>query len=154
MEGKMETSVTNTPAASCTSNSEVVARLWREAFNEGNLDALPELVRADFKNFDAITDGPEFLKSLITAQRRAFPDMHFTPLQVLVDADWVVTRARWTGTFLAPFSFIGFDGIDPTGRRFDVEHVHAFRFVDGKIAEHWAVRDDRTMHNQLLGNVL
>ncbi|MDP9072597.1 MAG: ester cyclase [Actinomycetota bacterium] len=153
----MEIDVTNTHAdthSPRTANAEVVARLWKEAFNDGDLDVLPELVRAEFKNFDVTTDGPEFLRSLITAQRSAFPDMHFTPLQVVADDDWVVTKARWMGTFLAPFTFIGFDGIKPTGRRFDVEHVHAFGFVDGKIAEHWAVRDDHTMHNQLLGDVL
>ncbi len=57
---------------------------------------------------------------------------------------------RWTGTFRGPFSFIGLEGVPPTGRRFDVEHAHAFRVSDDKIAEHWAIRDDLTMRNQLL----
>jgi predicted ester cyclase len=33
-----------------------------------------------------------------------------------------------------------------------VEHAQAFRFVDDKIAEHWAIRDDLAMHHQLLGS--
>lgn len=78
--------------------------------------------------------------------------MHFTVQQMFAVEDWVLTKARWTGTFTGPFPFIGLDGVAPTGRHFDVEHVHAFRLVDGKIAEHWAVRDDLTMHNQLLGS--
>jgi predicted ester cyclase len=132
-------------------NLDVVERLWEIAFNQGNLDVLPELVHEKFENFGTTTNGPKFLADLITAQRTAFPDMHFTPVQVLADGDWVIRRARWTGTFLAPFAFVGLDGVEPTGRSFDVDHVHAFRLVDGKIAEHWAVRDDLTMHKQLLG---
>lgn len=133
-------------------NVAVVDRLWNEAFNEGSLDVLPALVSREFVNFGSVTDGPAFLTTLITAQRTAFPDMRFTPMQILAADDWVLTKAGWTGTFKGPFSFIDLDGVEPTGRSFDVEHVHAFRFVDGKIAEHWAVRDDLTMHKQLLGD--
>jgi predicted ester cyclase len=138
-------------SASLDANVRVVARLWEEAFNDGALDVLNELAHEEFVNFDTVTNGPDFLAGLISAQRAAFPDMHFTPVQILAAGDWVITRARWTGTFRAPFAFVGLAGIEPTGRSFDVESVHAFRFVNGKIAEHWAVRDDLTMHRQLLG---
>jgi predicted ester cyclase len=140
-----------TATGSTDGNVEIVARLWQEVFNEGALEVLPELVHEEFVNFGAVTNGPAFLSRLINSQRSAFPDMHFTPLQVVSDEDWVITKARWTGTFKAPFDFIGLKGVAPTGRSFDAESVHAFRFVNGKIAEHWAVRDDLTMHNQLLG---
>jgi hypothetical protein len=36
-----------------------------------------------------------------------------------------------------------------TGREFAVTQTHWFRMKDGKIAEHWANRDDRTMGEQL-----
>ena len=133
------------------SNVEIVARLFDEAFNAGNLDVLAELVHTGFTNFGRIANGPAFLAELIRAQRTAFPDMRFETLQMLAADDWVITKMRWTGTFQAGFGFIGFAGIEPTGRSFDVEHAHAFRLADGKIAEHWAVRDDLTMHDQLLG---
>jgi predicted ester cyclase len=148
----MRSSNTTTPALGSVHNVEIVTRLWDEAFNAGTLDVLPELVSEDFVNFDTVTNGPEFLKTLIDAQRTAFPDMHFTPMQVFAVDDWVITKAKWTGTFRAPFAFTGLDGVTPTGRTFDVEHVHAFRFDDGKICEHWAVRDDLSMHRQLLGD--
>jgi predicted ester cyclase len=129
----------------------VVERLWEEAFNGGNTGALLELVNDQFTNFGQVRNGPEFLTGLINGQRAAFPDMHFETLQSFSDGDWVLTKMRWTGTFTGEFSFIGLDGVPPTGRSFDVEHAHAFRFVGDKIAEHWAVRDDLTMHQQLLG---
>jgi predicted ester cyclase len=134
-----------------SSNAEIVARLFDEAFNAGNLDTLAELVHTDFTNFGRIAHGPQFLAELIRAQRTAFPDMRFETLQTLAADDWVITKMRWTGTFQAGFDFIGFSGIEPTGRTFDVEHAHAFRLAQGKIAEHWAIRDDLTMHDQLLG---
>ena len=149
----METTETTTPVLSTLpdANVLVVARLCEEAFSAGDLAVLPELVNEEFVNFDSVTNGPDFLRGLISAQRAAFPDMQFTPLQVFVAEDWVITKARWTGTFRAPFAFVGLAGVEPTGRPFDVESVHAFRFVNGKISEHWAVRDDLTMHRQLLG---
>ena len=33
-------------------------------------------------------------------------------------------------------------GIEPTGKRVSPQQSHWFRVVDGKVAEHWAVRDD------------
>jgi len=142
-----------TPRSNATaSNVAIVIRLWDEVFNKGALDVLEQLVRREFTNFGQTTHGPQFLAGLITAQRAAFPDMHFTILHVFADGDWIITKARWTGTFQGPFPFLGLDGVEPTGRRFDVLHVHGFRCVEGTIAEHWAVRDDLTMHAQLLGS--
>jgi len=135
------------------SNTAVVVRLWEEAFNNDALDVLADLVSNEFTNFGQVTNGPQFLAGLITAQRAAFPDMYYTILQVFADDDWVLTRVRWRGTFANPFPFLRLDGVKPTGRSFDVLHVHGFRLVDRKIAEHWAVRDDLTMHMQLLGNI-
>jgi predicted ester cyclase len=132
-------------------NVAVVATLWREAFNDGDSEILTELVHTEFTNFDEILDGPQFLGDLIRAQRSSFPDMHVETLQTVAAGDWVIMRTRWTGTFVNPHSYLGLAGVEPTGRRFDVKHAHAFRLVDGKVAEHWAIRDDLTMHNQLLG---
>jgi predicted ester cyclase len=36
-------------------------------------------------------------------------------------------------------------GIAPTGKRVAAQQSHWFRVVDGKVAEHWAVRDDLSM---------
>ena len=35
------------------------------------------------------------------------------------------------------------------GRSYTVTHVHIYRVADGKIREHWAVRDDLSMLRQL-----
>jgi predicted ester cyclase len=41
------------------------------------------------------------------------------------------------------------EGIAPTGGRVAAQQSHWFRVVDGKLAEHWAVRDDLGMLQQL-----
>jgi predicted ester cyclase len=33
-------------------------------------------------------------------------------------------------------------GKAPTGKEYAVEHIHIWRLQDGKVIEHWSVRDD------------
>jgi len=40
-------------------------------------------------------------------------------------------------------------GVQPTGNTFEVQHIHMYRVLDGKIAEHFANRDDVGMMRQL-----
>ncbi len=40
-------------------------------------------------------------------------------------------------------------GIPPTGEHFAAQQSHWIRVADGKIAEHWAVRDGLGMMRQL-----
>jgi predicted ester cyclase len=40
-------------------------------------------------------------------------------------------------------------GVQPTGRAFEVQHIHMYRVLDGKIAELFANRDDVGMMRQL-----
>jgi predicted ester cyclase len=39
--------------------------------------------------------------------------------------------------------------IAPNGKTFSVKHIHRFLMRDGKIVEHFAVRDDLGMFRQL-----
>ena len=43
----------------------------------------------------------------------------------------------------------GSSGVAPTGKFFQVQHMHMFRVLDGLIAEHFANRDDVEMMRQL-----
>jgi len=40
-------------------------------------------------------------------------------------------------------------GVEPTGRRVEVEQIHMFCVRDGQLTEHFAVRDDLGMGRQL-----
>jgi predicted ester cyclase len=40
-------------------------------------------------------------------------------------------------------------GAQPTGKRFEVQHIHWYKVRDGKITDHYANRDDLGMTQQL-----
>ena len=59
---------------------------------------------------------------------------------------WFSSRGRHVGN-----AFPQLAGREPTGREIVAEAVHIFRVADGKITEHWAVRDDLGLLRQLDG---
>jgi predicted ester cyclase len=88
--------------------------------------------------------GPASFKQLVTFYRSAFPDAEFTIEDVLADGDKVVMRNTFSGTHRGPFM-----GIAPTGRRVSQEQIHIVRVASGQVVEHWAVRDDLSLLQQL-----
>jgi predicted ester cyclase len=74
------------------------------------------------------------------------PDSTWSMLRLIADGDFVVCHNTWSGTYGASV----FRGVPTTeGNRFSVEHIHIYRLAEGKIAEHWVVRDDLGMMLQL-----
>ncbi len=76
--------------------------------------------------------------------RTAFPDLHFTIEELVAEGDTVAGRLTMSGTHQGPLM-----GIPPTGRSVRQDHMHFVRFRDGKAIEHWGVRDELGMMQQL-----
>ena len=57
---------------------------------------------------------------------------------MIAEGDVVAVRVASTGTSLGPINGV----IPPTGRSFSTRQSHWFRVRDGRLAEHWATRDD------------
>jgi predicted ester cyclase len=58
----------------------------------------------------------------------------------------VVCHNRWSGTYRGT----SFRGVPTRGAsRFSVEHIHIYRITAGRIREHWVVRDDLAMMQQV-----
>ena len=76
--------------------------------------------------------------------RTAFPDLHFEIEELVAEGDVVAGRLTMSGTHEGPLM-----GTPPTGRSVRQEHMHFVRFEDGKAVEHWGVRDDLVMMQQL-----
>ena len=74
-----------------------------------------------------------------------FPDVTITIDSLIADGDDVAARVTARGTNHGPIG----GHIPPTGRAFVAAQVHWFRVKEGKLAEHWAVRDDLTAMLQL-----
>jgi predicted SnoaL-like aldol condensation-catalyzing enzyme len=129
-------------------NKAVVRRYVEEVWNGHDLDAIDGLVSPKYFN-----------RAPGTAPRRAappppppavgwllsvFPDHRFDVEDVAADGETVALRGTMTGTHEGELL-----GIAPTGKRVAAQQSHWFRVEDGKIAEHWAVRDDLVMMRQL-----
>ena len=97
--------------------------------------------------------GREGMAAIYRDLYQAFPDYHFEVEQLLVDGDWVTAVYRQTGTHLGTPDLPVLGGllcdVPPTGRNVSVMNIHTYRFEDGLIAEHHAVRDDLGMMQQL-----
>ena len=79
---------------------------------------------------------------------KAFPDATWSCEEVLSEGDRVVCRVNMRGTNSGPLEFLRFP-LPATGRKVESEAIHIFRVTGGKIAEHWAGRDDIGMMRQL-----
>jgi steroid delta-isomerase-like uncharacterized protein len=130
-------------------NKALIRRFIEEAWNEHNQSIIEEVVAPDYLNHAA---PPEHQRGIAGAKRTldwlvaAFPDTRFDIEDIIADGDLVAIRGTNSGTHEGEFA-----GISPTGKHYAVEHMHWFRVAGGKIAEHWVVRDDLGMRQQLEG---
>jgi len=109
--------------------------------NAHDLEALTELFTSD--TFDNVggAAGPQWWREVFQFLYATLPDWQWTLDDLVAEGDRVVARLTVRGTHLG--SEIPFlRGIAPTGRVVTWTHHHSFRLVDGRIAEHWANRDD------------
>ena len=128
-------------------NKAQFRRTYEEVLNRGILDVADELVAPDFLNHEAPPGrnrGPESMRGLATMLRTAFPDLRFTIEELVGEGDTVAGRVTLSGTHEGPLM-----GMPPTGCSVRQNSMHFVRFRDGKAIEHWGVRDDLGMMQQL-----
>src|SRR5258708_9147472 len=129
-------------------NKAIAARIPLEAFNQGKLEVIDELIADD--NVDhaelppGMPPGKEGLKLLVTSLRSAFPDLKVTLQMEIAEGDLVVEYGTQTGTMTGEFA-----GMPPSGKTATWDAIHITRIKDGKIVEHWAVQDHLGMLQQL-----
>ena len=127
-------------------NKAVVHR-WVEAFNEGNLDAVDELVTDSYIRHDPNAPevrGPEEEKRLIVMYRSAFPDLHFTVEDMVAEGDKVATRIGISATHRGELL-----GIPPTEKQLAFTAMELYRIANGKIDEQWVNVDTLGMMQQI-----
>jgi predicted ester cyclase len=123
-------------------NKELVRRQF-ELLNAGDVDGAANLWAAESSNHGRKTD-PRGMSRMYESLR-ALHEQH-TLHEILSEGDWVAVRTTCKGVHSAtpeiPVNGGMFVGLSPTGRSYTAQHIHLFRIVDGKLAEHWASRDD------------
>jgi predicted ester cyclase len=83
-------------------------------------------------------------KDLVGGLLRAFPDMHFTVEDQLIQGDRVAFRWRATGTHTGPLG-----AAPPTGKTVVLDGLIMDRMTDGKVRERWEQWDQPLMLQQL-----
>ena len=117
-------------------NKIIARRVFEEAWNQRDLDAVDEICATDFVRHDPASSnlsgpiGPEGYKQVITFYTTAFPDHHFVVEDMIAEGDRVVTRWTATGTHQGDLA-----GIPPTGVKGIVTGITIARFGEGKIVE-------------------
>ncbi len=127
-------------------NKTIVCR-WVEAFNDGDLDAVEELLTDSYVRHDPNSPevhGPEEEKQLIAIYRSAFPDLHFTLEDIVAEDDRVATRLGISATHEGELF-----GIPPTGKQLAFTAMELYRLKEGKIEEQWVNVDTLGMMQQL-----
>ena len=123
-----------------------LARRTIAAFEAGDDSVVDELIHAEHRDHVA-TDGRsgrEGVRGSIAWVNDTFADRELVVEDLIASGDRVVARLRFSATHVGEL-----DGIAPTGRRFEADHVHIWRVADGRLAEHWMLRDDLSTMRQL-----
>jgi steroid delta-isomerase-like uncharacterized protein len=123
-----------------------------EAFNRGDMDAAAEHFAEDCRNHGRQV-GRAGVRAVLKDIQTTFPDVRQTVLNSVAEGEWVVVRCSFAGTHRGvgriPVNGGMLVGVPPTGRHFEVQHIHMYRLKDGKIVDHYANRDDLGMMQQL-----
>ena len=123
-------------------------RIWIEGLNRGDVSAADAAFASDcVVHITGIADplrgiGP--FKELVGGLLAAFPDLHFTIEDQLVEGDRATFRWRATGTHSGPLG-----AAPPTGKPVAIEGLVIDRIVDGKVQERWEQWDQSLMLQQL-----
>jgi steroid delta-isomerase-like uncharacterized protein len=128
-------------------NKALLRRFFEEVWNEGNLDAIDEIMSPNFTNQTAqpgISPDRDGVKQFVAAYRSAFPDVHMHVEDQVAEGDRVVTRFTGTGTHTGDLM-----GIPATGKEINVTGMGLHRVEGGQIVEGWTEADQMGMMQQL-----
>jgi steroid delta-isomerase-like uncharacterized protein len=123
-----------------SNETKMLERLFDEAWSEGNLEVVDELITDEYvldePTFEGEVRGPDGLNRAIRTFRDAFPDLELAIDHRVSGAhdvvDGVLIRGTHEGDFL---------GLAPTGKQVEVRGLMIHRFRDGELIEDYASWD-------------
>jgi predicted ester cyclase len=140
--------------AMSAANKELVRRHFEELWNHRDLTVAEELMAEDYLEHAVApfgqaepgrVDGPAAMRQTAEWLLTQFPDLHMRIEAIIAEGDTVAVRVYSEGTNLGPLNGV----VPPTGKRFAARQSHWFRVDGGKLAEHWATREDLVAMLQL-----
>ena len=145
------------PTTTEEENEALVRRFQEEAFGQGRLEVLEEVLAADFVAHAPGLDtwlpaahtprmNQAVMAETIREFRTDFPDVRITIEELVAEGDRVAIRMVESGTQADPLDT--WNSPD-TGRRMHVETWIFSRVACGKIAEQWVLPDNLSLLRQL-----
>ncbi len=114
-------------------NKKALQRLLNEAWNNGNLKAIEELVSPEFYYKDTLGSefqGIEGYSRMATNWRTAFPDCHYEHDMIIGEGDWISVISSFTGTFKGKLA-----GFEPNRKPVSWRTSGYYRWIEGKLVE-------------------
>jgi predicted ester cyclase len=135
-------------------NKDLVRRHFEVLWNKDELALADEMMAEDYvenalapfgSEAPGHVSGPDHIRGVVQWLKEQFPDITFRIDAIISEGELVAARIFSEGTNLGPLGGV----IPPTGKKMGIFQTHWFRVTDGKLAEHWATRDDLTGMLQL-----
>lgn len=118
---------------SIADNKATYQRFIDEILNGRDLAAVPRYTPASFVDHrHEESNGIEGTQKFLASVFAAFPDIHFTPEDMVAEGDRVVVRFSIVGTHKGEFI-----GVAPTGKKVKWTGINIGRVVNGQIVELW-----------------
>jgi predicted ester cyclase len=133
---------------SAAEDSRRIVAEFGERIAAGDLSAFDDLVAEDFVNHAASPQGRDGLRTTYGVLRHDFGDWTVEEHQVLADGDRVVVHMTLHGRHVASTMPL-LSGVPVRNTEVAWTFIHIWRVQDGRIAEHWACRDDLGVLHQL-----
>ena len=134
-------------AAMSIEDNKAVARRFFEAFSNGNMDAVADLMADDHVFHFPLAPGPQDKAQHVANQRMIktiFPDYRMEVIDQIAEGDMVTTRCDMRGTQQGEFQ-----GRPGTGQTFEINLVNIMRIRDGLIVDEWDEFDTLSFLAQL-----
>lgn len=130
-------------------NVALVRRWFQEAWNEGRLETIHELMAADAVGVgqagsEALISGPQQFQVFVEKLRGAFPDIQVTVEDAFGSSEKVAMR--WSATMTHRGNHLG---IPPTGKRVRITGISLVRLFNGRIVQGWDNWDELAMLRQI-----
>ena len=135
-------------------SAKEIKALERHVLEENNkgkaaaMAVMDELYATDFVMHGSTESedvhGLKDVKQSMSEYFNAFPDIHYTLDDIVVEGDKAVVRCTVTGTHKGEFM-----GIPPTNKKVTVWAMSIYRIAGGKFVESWEMMDTLGMMQQL-----
>ncbi len=129
------------------SAASLVRLIFEQAFNQGDLDVVDNLVAADAAAHIGSWGAPASrlgLKQMIANLRSAFPDLHCTVEDEISEGDKLAAHWTMRGTHKGVYF-----GNPPTGKQVSSLGLIFARIAEEKIVENWILIDQMGLLQQL-----